>query len=330
MSNANKYGQANCWNWANIVEVGGAFFHNVGLKEDHTVISTEVIRDKPEYEAEFPSYFGQDKVSGWRDIIEISASSYHTLGLRADGTVVSTKITLDKYYNKYDNKDEIINYGQDRVEGWSDIVSIAASNKLSLGLKSDGTCVAVGYLTDKDVSQWKDIVGIYTESGVAYGIKSDGTIVSTNAENNEKLRYFKLFDSIETLKSRAERIALLAQQPKKTPPVTTPIPPSPTPTPPVYNPPKRKKHGVLLAFGLIFLLLPICFVALYLLKLYSLNNPDFLTAFPEFIQKILNTDIANRIDGTGWAEDLSIITGVLMIPSVICFIVRGVKRRRRR
>ena len=37
------------------------------------------------------------------------------------------------------------NYGQCDVEGWTDIVAVSAGARHTVGLKSDGTVVAVGY-----------------------------------------------------------------------------------------------------------------------------------------------------------------------------------------
>ena len=48
-------------------------------------------------------------------------------------------------------------YGQCDVDSWTDIVAIAAGNFYTIGLKADGTVVAVGVndLSQCDVSDWK-------------------------------------------------------------------------------------------------------------------------------------------------------------------------------
>lgn len=50
-------------------------------------------------------------------------------------------------------------YGQIDVAGWKDIVAISAGDAHTVGLKADGTVVAVGYKKNGqcDVSGWKDI-----------------------------------------------------------------------------------------------------------------------------------------------------------------------------
>ena len=49
--------------------------------------------------------------------------------------------------------------GQCDVSDWTDIVAVSAGGIYTVGLKSDGTVVAVGFNKDDqcDVSDWKDI-----------------------------------------------------------------------------------------------------------------------------------------------------------------------------
>ena len=73
--------------------------------------------------------------------------------------------------------------GQCNVESWRNIVAIAAGFAHTVGLKQDGTVVAVGYdeVGQCDVEQWKDIVAI--SAGVnTVGLKSDGTVLATGSE----------------------------------------------------------------------------------------------------------------------------------------------------
>ena len=71
-------------------------------------------------------------------------------------------------------------YGQCDVSQWTDIVAVSAGGYHTVGLKSDGTVVAVGDNKNGqcEVSQWKDIVAV--SAGVQYtvGLKSDGTVVA--------------------------------------------------------------------------------------------------------------------------------------------------------
>lgn len=70
--------------------------------------------------------------------------------------------------------------GQCDVSSWHDIVDIFAANDYTLGLKSDGTVIATGLTNnDCDVSSWRDIVDISTNGWTAVGLKSDGTVVAS-------------------------------------------------------------------------------------------------------------------------------------------------------
>lgn len=67
-----------------------------------------------------------------------------------------------------------------RCEQWRDIVAVAAGYLHTVGLKVDGTVIAVG--NDKhnqcDVSGWRGIVAIATGTNHTIGLKSDGTVVA--------------------------------------------------------------------------------------------------------------------------------------------------------
>lgn len=72
-------------------------------------------------------------------------------------------------------------YGQCDVDDWTDIVAIAAGDWHTVGLRSDGTVVAVGdYSHGKcNVDEWTDIVAIAAYRNSTAGLCSDGTTVVT-------------------------------------------------------------------------------------------------------------------------------------------------------
>ena len=72
-------------------------------------------------------------------------------------------------------------FGQCNVSGWTDIVAVSVGLSHTVGLKSDGTVVAVGRNGSGqcDVGNWTDIVAISAGSSHTVGLKSDGTVVAT-------------------------------------------------------------------------------------------------------------------------------------------------------
>jgi len=78
------------------------------------------------------------------------------------------------------------NFGQCDVGGWTDITQVAAGGTHTVGLKSDGTVVAVGYNYDGqcDVGGWTDITQVAAGSAHTVGLKSDGTVVAVGRNDD--------------------------------------------------------------------------------------------------------------------------------------------------
>ncbi len=72
------------------------------------------------------------------------------------------------------------NFGQCNVSDWEDIVAVSAGSYYTVGLKADGTVVAVGSngKGQCNVSDWKDIVSVSTGAYHTVGLKADGTVVA--------------------------------------------------------------------------------------------------------------------------------------------------------
>ena len=70
--------------------------------------------------------------------------------------------------------------GNNNVEKWTDIVAVSAGAGNTVGLRSNGTVVAVGSNTDgkNNVEEWTDIVAVSTNRFHTVGLKSDGTVVA--------------------------------------------------------------------------------------------------------------------------------------------------------
>ena len=77
-------------------------------------------------------------------------------------------------------------YGQCDVSGWTDIVAVAAGYAHTIGLRADGTVVAVGDNEGGqcDVSGWTDIVAVAAGERYSVGLKADGTVVAVGWNQN--------------------------------------------------------------------------------------------------------------------------------------------------
>ena len=77
------------------------------------------------------------------------------------------------------------------VSGWRDIVAVAAGYDHTVGLKRDGTVVAVGCNWDDrcNVSDWRDIVAVAAGSSHTVGLKRDGTVVAVGSNKEYKQNY---------------------------------------------------------------------------------------------------------------------------------------------
>ena len=134
-----------------------------GIKADGTVIMSEigdVLRKK--------------KLDTWPKKLkqicagsDIAAMSTIFVGLCEDGTVISEGIQQ--------------NYMINTEEKWSDIVKIAVGGETVIGLKGDGTVVAVcpgrSDVGQCDVDDWTDVIAVNTNGKVTIGITKDGKVL---------------------------------------------------------------------------------------------------------------------------------------------------------
>ena len=107
----------------------------------------------------------------------VSATAYNTVAVKTNGRVVSTEYKGVYFFNN----------GQDDVDDWRDIVAVSASEGHTVGLKTDGTVVAVGdnKYGQCEVSSWRDIVSIYATSYMTVGLTSNGIVLTTNSSTDE-------------------------------------------------------------------------------------------------------------------------------------------------
>ena len=70
-------------------------------------------------------------------------------------------------------------YSQCETVDWTDVVAISAGIKHTVGLRSDGTVIAIGddYYKQCDVDEWTNIVAVSAGGDNTVGLKHDGTLV---------------------------------------------------------------------------------------------------------------------------------------------------------
>ena len=70
--------------------------------------------------------------------------------------------------------------GQCAVEGWTGIMSVCAGNRHTVGLKSDGTVLAVGsnVMGQSDAEEWRNIVAVSAGDAHTVGLKSNGAVMA--------------------------------------------------------------------------------------------------------------------------------------------------------
>ena len=194
----------------NSVRVAGTYDGNTISSEDWTdvidVASGEqfvaVLHSDGSVEARGHDGDGQCETRNWENIVDIDAGWRFAVGLSNDGKLVFSGIS-EEQEREYENE----------KEKWSDVIKISASGGgesavkgrikgrgHTVGLKSDGTVVAVGdnRYGQCDVEEWTDIVRIATGDWYTVGLKEDGSILVTG-ENTPGCEYidYAVIDSLE-------------------------------------------------------------------------------------------------------------------------------------
>ena len=72
------------------------------------------------------------------------------------------------------------------IGSFTEVIAVSTGSNHTLGLKSDGTVVAVGdnKRDQCNVSSWKDIVAISAGEAHTVGVKLDGTVVAVGSNSS--------------------------------------------------------------------------------------------------------------------------------------------------
>ena len=191
---SNSSGQCDVDDWSGITAISAAKNHTLGLRTDGTAVAVGLNQG------------GQCGVSYWHDLrlplgeqhetekaedtepkltpeelaaareaiaphkgSTIAAGGTQSVAVRIGGTAVATEF-IGEYHG-----------GQCNVGDWTNIIAVSAGGYHTVGLKADGTVVAVGSNREYgqcNVGAWRDIVAISAGSYHTVGLKSDGTVVA--------------------------------------------------------------------------------------------------------------------------------------------------------
>jgi hypothetical protein len=102
------------------------------------------------------------------------------------------------------------NHGQCDVNSWTDIVQVAAGVYHTVGVKSNGTVVAVGRNSygECDVSSWTDIVQVAAGSNNTVGMKNDGTVVAVGWNDSGKCDVSSWTDIVKVAAGRNDTVGV--------------------------------------------------------------------------------------------------------------------------
>lgn len=147
--------------WTDVKDIVSGPNMTAVLQGDGTV---DFVCENPGYDSEYSD------LREWEDIVVIDGlgATGCVAGLKSDGTVVVSNHGTGNEVNFYEARE------------WSDIIAISMGGDSLLGLKRDGTVVAVGNLSEeqKSVLEWTDIVAVAAGQNVHVGLTADGSIVT--------------------------------------------------------------------------------------------------------------------------------------------------------
>ena len=190
-SGKNPDGQCNVQQWSKMLAVSAAAKHTVGLRSDGVVAA--VGRDE-----EF-----QCRVNEAASVVAISVEEEYSVLLRTSGKIGFTGTCNTLIFDALPKMENMVaisaedghfvglksdgtvvavgknNYGQCDVEDWRDIVEIATGKNHTVGLKADGTVEITGSSKEShsEVGKWRDIVSVAARDSQTIGLKADGTVV---------------------------------------------------------------------------------------------------------------------------------------------------------
>ena len=188
--------------WQNVKEISLSNDHAVALLSDGTAKASGF----PEAQGSVDYYTGLTKdssckVDGWSNLKQVLALSGETVGLKNNGTLLTTG-KMPEEWEQYTDLESIWgyrdtaaairtdgtvvylykgddSYGQNNVSSWTDMTQLSIGKNHTVGLRADGTVVAVGdnYAGQCDVEDWTNIVSVAAGESGTVGITEDGRVL---------------------------------------------------------------------------------------------------------------------------------------------------------
>ncbi len=176
-------------NWTDIVDIYDDSYFLFGLKKDGTVVSVikeSVLEGSTSEDFYYDLY---EEVTSWTNVVDLYYDTWDTkilIGVHDDGTV---SVVENYFRNDYDTEVE-------EISKWTDIVEVSFGAGYILGVRSDGTVVATGFVNDGknannpelyQINSWKDIAHAYVVNGNQIaGLRKDGTVVIATGSYGEE------------------------------------------------------------------------------------------------------------------------------------------------
>ena len=152
----NRWGQADCSAWTNLLSISCGPDFVVGLHEDGSVVAVG------------NNSHGQLDVDRWFCIRSVCCGLRHVGAITQNGHVLCVG----------DNT-----HGQCDTRNWKNIVDLCCGNHFTVGLTAQGTVVVAGGSASlrHTLSQWKQIVALFTDQPrrTVYAIDAGGRILSS-------------------------------------------------------------------------------------------------------------------------------------------------------
>jgi alpha-tubulin suppressor-like RCC1 family protein len=166
------------------------------------------------------------------------SADYHSVAVTRDGQVKAAGTNSDGqcFTNTYDWRDMAAvsagsgftvglradgtvlavgrnDFGQLNVKGWTDVKSISAGARHTIGLRGDGTLLACGQSRygECKVTHWRNIVHAVAGQDCTFGIKKDGRVLVSGNNQNGNLQVSHLEGVADIAYATPTRIIALLQ-----------------------------------------------------------------------------------------------------------------------